>query len=92
MIGKKDIEKLATLARINIADKEIDSLTGEMDSILEYVKQIEEVSGGELGEVSQLSNVMRDDGEPHESGIYTKDILEQAPETEGGYIKVKKIL
>jgi hypothetical protein len=35
---------------------------------------------------------MREDGEPHESGIYTQKILEQAPAREKDYIKVKKIL
>jgi len=35
---------------------------------------------------------MREDVKPHESGIYTKKVLEQAPMNEGYYIKVKKIL
>ena len=37
-------------------------------------------------------NVMREDVNPHESGLYTEKILEQAPTREGNYIKVKKIL
>jgi Asp-tRNA(Asn)/Glu-tRNA(Gln) amidotransferase C subunit len=35
---------------------------------------------------------MRDDNGAHESGEYSKEILEQAPNKEGNYIKVKKIL
>lgn len=37
-------------------------------------------------------NVMREDTEPHESGIYTEKLLSAAPQREGQYIKVKKIL
>ena len=37
-------------------------------------------------------NVMREDKDPHEAGLYTEKILEQAPAREGDYIKVKKIL
>lgn len=37
-------------------------------------------------------NVMREDGEPHESGLYTEKLLSAAPQREGQYIKVKKIL
>ena len=39
-----------------------------------------------------MRNVMREDANPHESGIYTEKMLEQAPAREGNYIKVKKIL
>src|SRR3989344_3912409 len=94
MVDKKEIEKLAQLARIKIPDEEISSLTGEIDSILEYVRQIQEAGPDSLEteNTSNTVNIMREDGIPHDSGIYSKDILAQSPQTEGEYIKVKKIL
>lgn len=39
-----------------------------------------------------LRNVMREDGEPHESGKYTKKIAAQFPAREGDYLEVKQII
>ena len=99
MISKDDIKKLADLARIEIEDSELDGLAKEVDSILGYVGQIKSVVGNvgfpspDQGEgQGGVLNVMREDENPNESGAYTKELLAEAPETERGFIKVKKIL
>lgn len=91
---KKDIEHLAHLARIRLADDEAVSLASDITKIIGYVSEIDEIAaeGSAQKEVGPLHNVMRKDGEPHESGIYTEDLLRAAPERSGQYIKVKKIL
>ena len=89
----KEIENLAKLCRIELTNDEKKELSGEMDSILDFVNQIQTVNVGDKKEsIGQLRNIMREDKNPHESGLYTKDILEEAPKTENGYIRVKKIL
>ncbi|MDD2935614.1 MAG: Asp-tRNA(Asn)/Glu-tRNA(Gln) amidotransferase subunit GatC [Candidatus Pacebacteria bacterium] len=89
----KDIEKLALLARIELSEEEKQKMVKEMDSILVFIDQIQKadvnITEREAGEVR---NIMREDGEPHESGIYTEDILREAPKTREGYVEVKKIL
>ena len=93
MIKDSDIEKLAGLSRLEITKEEASKLASEIEAILLYVSQVEEASGGERKlEVGAVHNIMRDDGVPHESGQYTKKLLEQSPDTEKGYLKVKKIL
>lgn len=93
-IDIKDIEKLAALSRLSIADDEKASLAKEIDSILGYVEQIKDASASlQIDEqVPAHHNVMREDANPHESGIYTEKILEESPDRDGQYIKVKKIL
>lgn len=106
-IEKKDVEKLAALARITIPENEIEKVRADMEVILAYVSQINEandlVAAGSVHGTSfdlppkqqhnfGVKNVMREDGQPHETGIYTEKILASAPNTEKGYIKVKKIL
>ncbi|TSC54858.1 MAG: Aspartyl/glutamyl-tRNA(Asn/Gln) amidotransferase subunit C [Parcubacteria group bacterium LiPW_30] len=89
---KEDLDKLAKLSRLSITDEEKEKLALEFDSILGYVSEIEKVSVGErILEAGPLRNVMREDGEPHESGLYTKAILNNAPDTEDGYLKVKQV-
>ena len=93
MIEKKDIEKLATLCRIEVSEEEKNILAKDMESILGYVSQIKgAVSATPPKEVSELYNVMREDNNPHEKGMYTKEIMDEVPDTENGYVKVKQIL
>ena len=94
-MDKEKVLNLAKLARIEIGDKEAGSLSGEFKIILDYVGEVKSTKASPLVSDFQgetLNNVMREDAEPHESGLYTKQILEQAPAMEGGYLKVKKIL
>ena len=97
MIEKKDIEHLANLARIEITDSEKESLAKDAENILGFVGQIQSVSSSEeKKEVGLLRNVMREDsppaGGPHETGVYTEQILKEAPDREGDFIKGKNIL
>jgi aspartyl-tRNA(Asn)/glutamyl-tRNA(Gln) amidotransferase subunit C len=89
----KDIEKLAELARIEMSQEEKTKILGEMDSILGFIGQIQEakvdITEREAGEVR---NIMREDGEPHETGKYTEDILREVPKVRNRYVEVKKIL
>lgn len=94
-MDKEKVLNLAKLARIEIGDEEAKSLSHEFDAILKYVGEVKGVKVSPLVSDSQgetLNNIMREDTNPHESGMYTEKILEQAPAREGNYIKVKKIL
>ena len=91
---REDIEHLARLSRIAVTESEADALAADITSILSYVSEIEEITGSKEIEkkVGPLYNVMRDDADPHEAGKYTEDLLNLAPERQGQYVKVKKIL
>lgn len=96
-MDKVQVLKLAGLSRIKLSEEEAESLSHEFEAILKYVGEVKEV--GKLSKLDKLNkedfptrNVMRSDSEGHESGLYTEKILAEAPEREGSYIKVKKIL
>lgn len=93
VIELKDVEHLAGLARIAVSDEEKKILQHDLEEILAYVSQVTEVVA-EVGEptAGELRNVMRADSEPHESGVFTEDLLKQAPSREGNRVFVKKIL
>lgn len=93
MVSKDDLAKLAQMARIELTDEELSEMEGDFESIIKYVSQIQEVVGkDEEKVVGELRNVMREDGEPHKSGIYTEDLVAQFPKKEGNYLKTKKII
>jgi aspartyl-tRNA(Asn)/glutamyl-tRNA(Gln) amidotransferase subunit C len=94
MISLKEIEKLAELSRLDLSSEEKESFRKDMDSILDYVGQIQKVSSNISNEkkAGLIRNVLREDSNPHESGIYTETLISAAPKREGDYLKVKKIL
>ena len=93
MLTPKDIEKLANLARLDIPDSEKESLRKEVDSILGYVGEIQKLAGSEVKkEAGEVRNVLRADGNPHLTGEFTEELIEEAPRRQDNYVKVKHIL
>jgi aspartyl-tRNA(Asn)/glutamyl-tRNA(Gln) amidotransferase subunit C len=93
MITKTDIEKLAKLSRLTLTETEKEKYLKDMESILVYVGQINAAQIKDMKpKAGNPRNVMRDDDHPHESGIFTDELLKLAPKSENGRVKVKKIL
>lgn len=93
MATTEEVKKLAGLARIGVADAALAKFTKEFDAILAYVGQLEKLELPKEGAVKPaLRNVMRKDGEPHATGIYTEKLTEQFPAREGNALSVKQII
>lgn len=90
----EEVQKLAALARISVEDTELEKFTQEFDAVLAYVGQLEklDLSSAGVGGKPALYNVMREDGEPHESGKYTEALAAQFPAREGDALVVKQII
>lgn len=97
-MNKDEAKKLAELARIEATDEELEKAAGEMGSILEYIDKLKaapiapDEAAESRAENAAVRNVMVSDENPHESGINTEKILNEAPATQDDMIKVKKIL
>jgi aspartyl/glutamyl-tRNA(Asn/Gln) amidotransferase C subunit len=94
-MDKEKVLDLAKLSRISISDAEAENLSNEFEGILNYVSDIKKAEGEDVAvkpENFPLRNIMRDDNSPHQPGQYTKEVLENTPQKEGNYIKVKNIL
>lgn len=88
----KDIEKLGELAKIDIKPEEAERFKRDFDSILGYINQIESVDVSDVNPVFTQKNITRTDDGEEMSGSHTDRLMQQAPETQDGFIKVKKIL
>ena len=96
---RHDIEQLALLARLELTDEELGRFPREINSILEYVRQLEDVdvTGVEpTGQVLGLSNVLRSD-EPRVESAETlrarrAALFAMAPEIERDYLVVPKVI
>ena len=93
MISNEDIKNLASLARIELTKKVQEDLKTDIEAILLYIGQIQEVEiENELTENQVIKNVMREDVEAHQTGLYTESLMKEVPSEEKNYVKVKKIL
>jgi aspartyl-tRNA(Asn)/glutamyl-tRNA(Gln) amidotransferase subunit C len=89
MIEREQVEHVATLARLELTDEELDRMAGELSGILEHVDRISELDleGVEpTSHVIALENVLRSD-EPRPS--WGRDeMLERAPDPASGAFRV----
>ena len=94
MITIKELEHLAGLARIELSPSDKGSLIKEFDSILGYVDQLKkvEVKMDAEGRVGAVKNVMRPDVVASVSSEDREGLLAEAPDREGDFIAVKKII
>lgn len=91
----KDVENLAKLARIELSEDEKGSLLSDMEGILAYIKIIEKVDVKGVDtpskEEHRTYNVWRED-EACAREFSPAIIVGQFPDSQDGFLKVKKIL
>jgi aspartyl-tRNA(Asn)/glutamyl-tRNA(Gln) amidotransferase subunit C len=96
-LDKATVARIATLARIKVADGDLDRMAGELQTIISWVEQLNEVdtSGVEpMSSVVEVTLPQRDD--VVNDGGYADRILANAREAvregEGGYFTVPKVV
>jgi len=94
-LTKDDVRRVAALARLELAESEIDQFTAELGAILEYAGEIQRIDTAGVAPTFQTlgtPSVLRDD-EPVPS-LDRREILERAPDadTSAGLFKVPKVL
>lgn len=87
-----DISALARLARIEVPAEELTKLEKEIPNILSFVATIQKAAGEAAVRTPSHRNVMRDDTNPHESGVFTETLLSAAPARAGERIAVKQVI
>ena len=92
-ITRDEVAHLATLARIDLSDAELDQLAPQLSVILESVASITGVAGDDVPPTSHpvpLTNVFRDDVVV--PGLTAEQALSGAPEQEQQRFRVPRIL
>lgn len=92
-VTDKDVQKIAQLAKLKFSDEETVKLQSELNKILEYIDQLDELDldGVEpLENINETSNVFRKD--ENETWLTTEEALKNAPSRTGKFFKVPKVL
>ena len=93
-ITTDDVHHLAQLSSLQLSDSEVENLRTDLENIINYIKQLNEVdtSGVEpTYQVTGLENVWR--GDKIDAGSVTPEqLLDLAAEQSGHCVKVPKVL
>lgn len=92
-VSAEEVKKIALLSRLEIKEDRVEAVQQQLSDILSYMGLIEQADISEVEPTAHavsMSNVMRDDA-PQES-LPNEDALQNAPEAEGGYFKVPKVI
>ena len=87
------VRRIATLARIRVDDNEVATLANELNSILGWIEQLNEVdiSGADpLTGASHMALKLREDAVT--DGGYPERILFNAPDRSGEFFAVPKVV
>jgi aspartyl-tRNA(Asn)/glutamyl-tRNA(Gln) amidotransferase subunit C len=93
MIDQTQVHKVALLARLELTPAEEIQFTEQLGSILDYVEQLSELDVSQVAPTTRaidVSNISRPDAlRPWDN---REAILANAPEQEGDFFKVPKIM
>lgn len=92
-VSLKDVDKIATLAKLKFSDTEKEKLQNELNKVLEYIDHLNELDleGVEpLENINETENVLRND--EVFKWLTTEEALKNAPSKTGKFFKVPKVL
>lgn len=92
-VTKDDVKKIAALARLKFSDDELDKFTMQFNEILSYVDTLNEINTENIEPLNHPvdnENVLRKD--ILTPGISREDALKNAPETDGEFFIVPRII
>ena len=88
-----DVRHIAALTRLGLSDDEVDMMRDQLSSILKVFESLQQVDTDGVeptDHTTEVRTVMRED-EAHES-LTREQILDNAPDSEAGYVRVRPIL
>ncbi|WP_029004523.1 Asp-tRNA(Asn)/Glu-tRNA(Gln) amidotransferase subunit GatC [Azorhizobium doebereinerae] len=92
-VDQATVRRVAHLARVAVSEEELEPLKGELNAILAFVEQLADL---DVANVEPMTGVipmelpMRED--VVSDGHYPEKILANAPESEGGFFTVPKVV
>ena len=94
-ITSDDVRKVAKLCRLEIPEDDIEKYSNQLEGILEYIAQLERIDTLNVPPTTravEVVNVFREDTIVSSSSDVRDKILDQAPQREGEFFRVPKIL
>jgi aspartyl-tRNA(Asn)/glutamyl-tRNA(Gln) amidotransferase subunit C len=93
MISRDQVLKIAKLARLKLSEDEVENFTGQLGSIINFVKQLDRVETGNVEPtcfVEPSHDPTRDDAE--KPSLPQEDALRNGPKVKKGFFAVPKVI
>ncbi|MEL6290165.1 MAG: Asp-tRNA(Asn)/Glu-tRNA(Gln) amidotransferase subunit GatC [Pseudomonadota bacterium] len=92
-IDEATVKRMARLARVRITDDEASALQGELNSILDWVEQLNEVNTEAVEAMTQVVPMeMKKRADGVSDGDKAEAVLSNAPMSEDGFFVVPKVV
>ena len=92
-VTRKDVEHIAELARLNFKEEEAEDFTVQLNKILAYMEQLNELDTGKtepLLHPVERNNVFRED--KVKASIDREEALKNAPARDDEFFRVPKVI
>ena len=93
MVDRDEVLKISALAKLHLSEEEVSLYTDQMNDILEYMKQLDELDTEHVEPLSHVLdqiNMTRPDEE--KTSLSRDEALQNAPETDGEYFIVPNVI
>jgi aspartyl-tRNA(Asn)/glutamyl-tRNA(Gln) amidotransferase subunit C len=92
-ISEEQVKHVAHLARLAITDDEVKKFTGQLDAIIGFAEQLNELDTTNVKpttHVLEMKNILRED-KPGK-GLPREEVLENAPDHQDGQVRVPSVM
>ena len=92
-VDKETVARIAHLARLKVPEEALEPMTGELNKILEWVEQLDEVDTANVAPMTSVVHAqipMREDNVT--AGGQRNDVLKNAPDAQHGFFAVPKVI
>ena len=92
-VDTETVRRIAHLARIAVREEDLAPMTGELNSILEWIEQLGEVDTTDIAPMtSAVETQLRWREDKVTDGGYPQKITRNAPEGDDGFFTVPKVV
>ena len=92
-VTRKDVEYIASLAKLNFNNEELENYTHQLNDILTYVEKLNELDTSNVEPLShpvENQNVFRED--ELKPSLPTEDVLKNSPNRTEEFFRVPKVI
>ncbi len=92
-LDKATVARIARLARIRVPNEEFDGLANELNNIMGWIEQLDEVDTAGVTPMSQAADLkLRWRADEVTDGGIRDEVLANAPDTRDGFFTVPKVV
>jgi aspartyl-tRNA(Asn)/glutamyl-tRNA(Gln) amidotransferase subunit C len=92
----EDVERVAELAHLKLAPEEVPRMRKDLNAILDYVAELNELDTAGVAPLAQVSELGDFSSELRPDQLVPSldraEVMREAPETDGSFFKVPKVI